>query len=154
MMTLDHDQEVMATSRKHRSPCTFSLSRAVIGQAIRYGIVGLVTNAIGYMIYLGVTYATVPPKIAVTILYSLGAMLSFFLNRTWTFGHRGTLTRSGLRFALAHLGGYGLNLVIIIGFHDMLGLPHQAVQAMAIIIVAGYLFVAFRLFVFAKERPS
>lgn len=141
-------------SPRHRPARMFGLPRAVIQQAIRYSIIGLTANAMGYAVYLGVTYAGVPPKAAVTVLYSVGATLTFFLNRSWTFGHRGALTRSGLRFILAHLGGFGLNLAILVGFHDMLGLPHQAVQAAAVVIVACYLFVAFRLVVFAKERPS
>ena len=55
--------------------------------------------------------------------------------------------------------GYLMNLAILFVFVDKMGFAHQWVQAVAIFVVAGYLFLAFKFFVFAAppkapESPS
>ena len=49
-----------------------------------------------------------------------------------------------------HLPGYLLNMSILIVIVDRVGLPHQAVQAVAIVIVAVFLFFLMERFVFAR----
>jgi putative flippase GtrA len=122
--------------------------RSMLGQLWRFGLVGVGTNLAGYLAYLGLTHAGLPPKVTMAMLYVLGAGLSFVLNRQWTFGHNGTLSVAGGRFALAHAGGFAVNFAMLATLHDRLGWPHELVQAMAILVVAAGLFVAFRLFVF------
>ena len=128
--------------------------RTLIGQMLRYGVVGIATNLAGFLVYLALTWGGLAPKIAMSGLYVLGATLSFVLNRRWTFGHRGAISGAGVRFVLAHLAGYGINLALLVTLHDLAGLPHPAVQAGAVVIVAGFLFVAFRLFVFPARSPA
>jgi putative flippase GtrA len=120
----------------------------------RYGIVGVASNLVGYVVYLLVTWLGVEPKIAMSFLYLLGAIASFFGNRQWTFAHTGHVSVAAVRFAIAHAGGYLLNLTVLIIFVDRLHLPHQAVQALAIFVVAGYLFIVFRFFVFPRASTE
>ena len=124
-------------------------------QLLRYGLVGLGTNLALYFIYLLITYFGLEPKKAMTVLYIVGALMGFFGHRKWTFTHQGTLLGSGARYFIAHLIGYLINFIILLTFVDRLGYSHQWVQAGAIIVVAGFLFVAFRYFVFPKtgSRP-
>lgn len=123
-------------------------------QLLRYGIVGVGTNLAGYLVYLGLTWAGVEPKLAMSGLYAMGVGVSFALNRRWTFGHRGRVGPAGLRFGAAHLLGYAINLGMLAILHDALGWPHELVQALAVIVVAGFLFVAMRVFVFAGGSPT
>lgn len=121
-------------------------------QLIRYGLIGIGSNLAVYLLYLLVTHLGLEPKKAMTVLYISGAAIGFVGNRTWTFAHTGSLVEAGTKYALMHLFGYLLNLTILFTFVDRLGFPHQAVQAAAIILVAGFLFVAFKYFVFAKSE--
>lgn len=125
-------------------------------QLVRYAVVGIASNLAGYLVYLLVTWLGVGPKVTMTCLYGLGATVSFIGNRRWTFDHRGNLAAGAVRFAIAHLLGYLLNLSLLVVFVDHLGFPHQLVQAIAIFVVAGFLFVLFRWFVFppARETPA
>ena len=50
------------------------------------------------------------------------------------------------------LFGYLLNFVILLTFVDRLGYTHQWVQAAAIIIVAGFLFITFKYYVFPETN--
>lgn len=117
-------------------------------QLIRYGIVGILSNLGGYLIYLIVTWMGVGPKTAMSILYTAGATIGFMGNRKWSFAYQGQLLPNFLRYASAHICGYAINFLILFVFVDELRYPHQIVQAIAIFIVAGFLFIIFKYFVF------
>ena len=117
-------------------------------ELVYYGLIGIVSNTAGYLIYLMITYFGCPPKIAMTILYGVGGTVSFLANRKLTFKHQGHLLGSGIRFMVAHFFGYLLNLIILIVMVDNLGYAHQWVQAVAIFVVAAFLFVTLKFFVF------
>lgn len=123
-------------------------------QLIRYSLVGVVSNLTIYFVYLLITHLGVEPKTAMTLMYIIGASIGFVGNRKWTFAHRGDPTRAALRYVLAHLFGYLLNFLILFTFVDRLGYAHQWVQAIAIIIVAGFLFIVFKYFVFEKKHSA
>jgi putative flippase GtrA len=120
-------------------------------QLIRYGLVGIVSNLSIYIIYLLMTYLGVEPKIAMTFVYVIGASIGYIGNRNWTFSYRGNQFSAGLRYTLAYFFGYVLNYLILFILVDHLGYLHQWVQAGAIIIVAGFLFVVLKYVVF-RER--
>ena len=121
---------------------------------LRYAVVGASSNLAGYLIYLAITWLGVEPKAAMTALYLVGATVSFAGNRYWTFSHKGNAAASLVRFGIAHVLGYLLNLTLLVIFVDRLGYPHQWVQAVAIFVVAFFLFVAFRLFVFPSVAKA
>ena len=123
-------------------------------QLIRYGLIGIASNLSGYLVYLLLTYWGLGPKRTMTLLYLLGATIGFFGNRQWAFGHKGTLLKSGVRYCSAHFFGYLINLFILLILVDRVGFPHQWVQAIAIFIVAGFLFFMFKFFVFSDVDPT
>jgi putative flippase GtrA len=120
---------------------------------IRYAIVGVATNAAGYLLYLLVTFAGAEPRVAMSVLYVVGATLGYFSNRKWAFGHSGAISRSAMLYVLFHTGGYLINFTLLYVLVDKFGFPHQLVQAFAIAVVASYLFVALNLIVF-RQTPS
>ena len=123
-------------------------------QLFRYGVVGVATNLALYLFYLLITYLGIEPKMAMTIAYAVGALIGFVGHRQWTFSHKGTLLRSGARYCIAHVFGYLINFLFLLTFVDILGYSHQLVQAAAIFVVAGFLFITFRYFVFPKTGHS
>ena len=127
---------------------SLKVSNLPLKQLLRYAVVGVVSNLSGYCAYLLITFFGVDPKLAMTFLYAIGAAVGFFGNRTWAFSHRGEWWRAAAGYAVAHVFGYLLNLTILYVFVDKLGYRHQIVQGIAIFVVAGYLFLAFKLVVF------
>ena len=117
-------------------------------QLMRYGVVGVVSNLVIYLLYLLVTYDGVEPKKAMTFLYIIGASISFFANKKFTFSYKGRVFQSGVSYAIAHFFGYLLNLFILMVFVDKIGYRHQIVQCIAIFVVAAFLFMCFKLYVF------
>ena len=123
-------------------------SKKTLRQLFSYGLIGLLSNFLGYATYLALTYLWGAPKLTMTALYFVGASIGFFANRRFTFRHDGTIGVTGVRYLLAHVTGYLLNLVLLLLFADWFGFPHQIVQMIAIVVVAIFLFVALRVFVF------
>jgi putative flippase GtrA len=116
-------------------------------------MVGIATNTLAYLAYLLITNSGGTPKITMSILYITAASASYYGNRTLTFAHKGCLKKSSLRFFLMHCLGYLINLCMLFILVDKLGYPHQWVQILAIVVVAGFLFLTFKFFVF-KEQDS
>lgn len=129
-------------------------TRGSFAQLTRYAFVGIVSNLAGYLVYLLVTYLGATPKLTMTLLYGAGAAIGYVGNRKLTFAHKGSLLGSGIRYFMAHCFGYCINLAILIIFIDKFGYAHQWVQAIAIFVVAGFLFIALRLFVFTDMNAS
>jgi putative flippase GtrA len=129
-------------------------ARSVIAQMVRYGIVGVLTNLAGYLLYLAVTWLWLEPKLAVTVLYPVGVAAAYFGHARYAFTYRGGARRGWLRYLIAHALGYGANVLTLCVFADAIGFPHQAVQAAAIPLVAGVLFLLFKYFVFAPASPE
>lgn len=124
------------------------------GQAARYAAVGVGSNLTLYIAYIGLTSAGVGPKLAMTLVYALGVIASFALNKAWTFRHSGRIAASLGRYLLAYGAGYLLNLALLALFVDHLGLPHAVVQAAAILGIAALLFVLQRLWVFRSDAAA
>lgn len=123
-----------------------------ISQLFSYGMVGITVNLAAYLTYVFITYLGGTPKLTMSVLYVLTAFVSFLGNRKLTFAYRGGFLGSGLRFSIAHVFGYLINLALLFVLVDKFGYPHQMVQICAIIIVAIFLFITFKLFVFREDR--
>lgn len=120
-------------------------------QLVRYSLVGVATNLLMYFVYLLITHLGVGPKVTMSLVYLIGASFGFIGNKTWAFSHKGGMPGAALRYAIAHLFGYFLNFLILFIFVDRLGYAHQWVQAAAIAVVAVFLFIVFKYFVFRNK---
>jgi hypothetical protein len=119
-------------------------------QLTLYTFVGIVNNLAGYLVYLFVTYFGAMPKIIITLLYGVDATIVYFGNRNFTLSHKGSLLGSSVSYFIAHFFGYFINFVTLIIFVNYFMYPHQWVQAVAIFVVACFLFIAFKFFVFTN----
>lgn len=132
----------------------FLLQRSTFRQVLSYLLIGVLTNFVGYVLYLFLTYLWGAPKLTMTLLYSTGALMGFLANRRFTFRHDGHIGVAGARYLLVQLLGYLLNLCLLLLLVDWLGFSHQIVQAIAVVVVAIFLFVLLRIFVFASGRTG
>lgn len=137
--------------KRHHKFFNFLLSlldSEITKQIVKYAYVGIAVNLTGYLIYLLVTYYWFTPRVAVTVLYCFGVIASFIGNKRLTFSFAGNFTRCLVKYIIVHLIGYFINLLILTAFVYSYGYPHQLVQLVAILIVAIYLFIAQKFFVF------
>ena len=115
---------------------------------IRYVIVGLVANAFGFLLYILLTGLGVSPVVTISIFYPIHIGLGFYLNKKWSFSHKGRISISAIKYLIAYLGCYILNVAVLKFFHGYLDFSHLIVQAGAILVIALLLFLAQKYWVF------
>jgi putative flippase GtrA len=120
-------------------------------QFLQYCIVGVSTNALAYGLFLLLLQIGIEAKFSMSIVYVLAATVSFCMNRIWTFSFRGDWLGNTARFLGAQLSGYFLNLLILLVFRDYYHYPAAFVQAVAILVVALYMFSVSKAFVFRQS---
>ena len=120
-------------------------------QIVRFGIVGIVQNGAGYLLYLLITWLGVDPKLTVSILYPISAVISYFGNKHWSFEYDGSFASSSVRFIITHIASYSLNMLLLFYFVDILFFPHQYIQLLAMFVCAIFLFLTLKFFVFPKS---
>lgn len=122
---------------------------------LRYAIVGATANGVTYLVYLLMTSLGMGAKTSMSILYATCTLISFIGNKQWAFASQSSRwTSSFARYVLVHCVGYGINFFLLLAFSDWMNYPHQWIQAVAIFVVAAYLFVALRYFVFPEQPRS
>jgi putative flippase GtrA len=111
-------------------------------------MVGLASNLVCYLVYLGLTRLGMNPKLAMSVLYSVGVLQTFVFNKLWTFKHDGVVRTAFYRYCTVYGLGYLFNLTSLYVLVDRLGYPHQVIQGMMIMLVASMLFLAQKFWVF------
>lgn len=122
-------------------------------QLVRYGIVGLVSNAVLYVAYLLLSAAGVGHKTAMTSVYCAGVLGTFLFNRRWTFAHTGAIPGAMLRYVATYAIGYLFNVVSLVVMVDYAGLPHQWVMLVLVFACAGIIFLLQRYWCFPLRPP-
>ena len=125
-----------------------------VWQLCRYAIVGLLSNVVGYGLYLLLTATGVGPKLAMTLLYFVGVAQTFVFNKRWSFRYRGNSTSALRRYVMLYVAGYGLNLMFLGLMIDRLGWPHQWVMLGLMIGMVAFFFVGQKFWVFRSVPGS
>ena len=116
-------------------------------------------GATGYVVNLAVFALLVH---GVGVHYLVAAVCSFLVavtnnytwNRLWTFRHqRGHVAYQGLRFLVVSTIALGANLLFL-ALLVSLGVPKVAAQAIAIVLVTPWNFVANKLWSFRRAKPA
>lgn len=124
-------------------------------QFVRFATVGVISNVLLYLAYLLLTFTLcLEHKVSMTVIYIVGVMLTFIVNRSWSFGHSGVAHTAFVRYVLAYVIGYFLNLGLLWLIVDRLNQPHEYVQAVAIVLVAICMFLLHKYWVFAPSVQS
>jgi putative flippase GtrA len=114
----------------------------------RYGVVGLVTNAVVYVIFVIMIWFGMKPLLASGLCYAIGLTLSYLINRRWTFDSTGNHSSDLPRFLAAYGLGLGvtlLSMTILLGF-----LIPQLAQLVTIVITAVAIYIFLHLFKFGN----
>jgi putative flippase GtrA len=129
-----------------------NLPRDTRQQLVRYGIVGLVSNAVLYGAYLLLSAAGVGHKASMTSVYCAGVLGTFLFNRRWTFAHTGAIPGAMFRYIATYAIGYVFNVVSLAVMVDYAGLPHQWVMLVLVFACAGIIFLLQRYWCFPTRR--
>jgi putative flippase GtrA len=125
-----------------------------VRQLFRFGMIGIVSNCLGYLAYLALAGTGVPPLAAMTLVFALSVAIGYCGNGRWTFGRHGLGADALRRYCLAYAAGYAVNLLGLWFFHQKMAYRHDYVQAAMIPVVALLLFILQRHWVFPPPRPA
>lgn len=123
----------------------------ITAQLLRYAVVGLASNIILYAGYLLFTSTGMGHKLAMTSMYLLGILQTFFVNRRWFFEHQGRMRQAFVRYVATYAFGYLLNFALLMLLVDKYSFPHQVVQGILIVIVAMTMFLLQKYWAFVPD---
>lgn len=142
--------------------------RALFGQFVRFGVVGLVGVVVDVGIFNLLRLTVLAPElihegpvIAKVISTSIAIVTNWIGNRYWTFGsmRRSHVLREGLEFALVSVGGMGIALLCLWVSHYLLGFTSALADNLATNVVGlalgtAFRFTFYRIWVFRPELEA
>jgi putative flippase GtrA len=131
------------------------LNAQVVGQFVKFGIVGVSNTALAFAVYtvllkgFGVWYLA-----ASAIGFGVGAVNGFLLNRRWTFREHVGDKLTPVRWTVVQGCGLLVNLALVYTFVAGVGLDELVGQACATGIVVVGTFFANRAWTFKMHPPT
>lgn len=124
-------------------------------QSLRFGSVGLVNSAIGLSAIWIAMWLGLSPLAANAVGYAIGIVISFTLNRIWTFrdlrGARPAKSHGeAVRFGVSFILAYALNFVVVWIALETTSISPNLLQIAGMITFTATFFVLCRAWVFAK----
>jgi len=118
----------------------------------RYGIIGLSTNLSLFVLFLLLIRVNIAPVWASGLCYVLGVILSYSLNRRWTFSSRQSHLHDIPRFLIS----YGIGFLITLALMAMLVTPlgPSAAQVITIGLTAVSIYGCLQLLHFGGKVTS
>ena len=127
------------------------ISRAInliyFKQVLKYYAAGAIVNAGGYLLFLLLLSMGMEHKNAASLLYVMGSLISYWLNRKFVFNNVVSIKSGFLRLLLILLGGYLLNISALYIFVDVYSFHPGIVQLFSIFFASLYLYFANKFFV-------
>ncbi|MDN5669376.1 MAG: GtrA family protein [Renibacterium salmoninarum] len=128
--------------------------RQLFRSSWRFAVVGLSSNLLGYLLFVGLSLLGASAFAALTASFLLSMVISYFGNRGFTFAHRGSWRKSGLKFLAVAAFAYCFNFGILWLFVQHWGMPQIVVQFFAVGAVALCTFTLMRLWVFPARAAA
>lgn len=117
----------------------------------RFPIVGLINTVIGLFVIYLFKYIGFDDVKSNFIGYSCGIMVSFFLNKNWTFSHEGSNFIAALKFSVVTIVAYISNLSVVIFLLNVVEVNGFLAQAAAVPVYAVMTYFGYRRFVFPEK---
>jgi|TARA_B110000444_G_C18418621_1_gene401364 putative flippase GtrA len=124
-------------------------SNISVNQILQFGWIGLMTNIIGYLLFLFCTlYLKFSPYLVISFLYPLAITATYILNKKRTFKQAKEKKNQKILFIIIYLSGYLLNIIILYIATTIFFLSSYLAQGLAIIVLGIYLFLMQKKYVY------
>lgn len=121
----------------------------------KYLLVGVVNTIVGLgTIYFGMYFIGLDVVRSNLLGYTIGILVSFTLNKKWTFGSRDHVIYSFFRYLLVLVFAYVVNLKTVLFFNVNLGVNPYLAQAIGIFPYTLIGFLGSRYFVFKSQSKK
>lgn len=124
-------------------------------QLLRFAFVGIANTALGYAVIFTCMYLAGLGAVASNVAgYAVGLVVSYVLNRNFTFRSAAAPRREIVRFVAIFLIAYLANLGVLMLLIRHAGMHEGVAQVVAGIVYFGLSFVLSKYYVFAQSRPG
>jgi putative flippase GtrA len=121
----------------------------------RFLMVGIANTALGYAIIFGCMYlARLSPEICNVAGYAVGFLVSYFLNRRFTFRSAQRRSTEFVRFGIVFLVAYSANLAVLIVLVRTLEVDAGISQLIAGVIYIGTAYMLNKHYVFRSREAN
>ena len=127
--------------------------RVVLGQLVRFGIVGCTNTLLSWCAYALLVWAGVHNLVASGIAWTLGALNSYVHNRRWTFRSRGRYAPELVRFGAVQCAGLAIDVVLLHALTRDAGVNDLVAQALVYPATTVATFLLSRQWAFAPVGP-
>lgn len=126
-------------------------NQETLGQLVRYNMVGLSNTLAAYLLYAGLVFLGVGYTLALVADYAFGTLVSFFLNKHFTFRHLGKFEfQMVLRQLATTVVIFGVNLATLWALVEKVGINEYLGQGLALFLVMVCGFLGQKFWVFQR----
>ena len=124
-------------------------------EALRFAGVGVINTAVGIGVtFAGLAFLGLSDATANLSGYTVGWVVSYALNKTWTFQHRGATMRSFGRFVTVSAIAYVANLAVVLLLHRRVGVNVYLAQLAGAAIYTTLGFLGSYCYAFPKKNGA
>ena len=122
---------------------------------LRFCAVGGVNTVVGLtMIYVSMRIFNLNYIVANMIGYGIGFIISFLLNRSWTFDYSGPILANSVVWAAVVVCSYIINIFVVVIMHDIVRVDVYVAQSLGIVTYTILSFLGGRYYVFRAVIPG
>jgi len=118
---------------------------------IKYVLIGAMNTVVSYLTYSVLLVIGLKYSAALAFSYLIGIMHSYAWNRYWNFRSRSPFGTETMRFVLAYVISFFINLLLLKALIEQALIQPFIAQAVAIAITAPATFLLMRYWVFKKD---
>lgn len=124
-------------------------------QFSRFLLVGFANTALGYAVIFGCMYlGGLTPEFSNAVGYLAGLMVSYFLNRHFTFRSARRRSTEFVRFVIVFLTAYTTNFIVLVILVRVLGVHAAFSQVVAGVVYIGTAYLLNKRYVFHSTEVS
>lgn len=124
-------------------------------QLIRFALVGVANTALGYAVIFGCMYGLGWSALASNVAgYAIGLIVSFTLNRSFTFRSEGRARAELLRFVCIFAVAWSANFAVLVGLLNVVPMNEVLAQILAGAVYSVLSFVLSKYYVFRSPSPD
>lgn len=125
----------------------------ILRQSLRFAVVGMINTSVGLAIIFALMFfMKIGPAVANALGYVIGLLISFALNRMWTFQSSRSLAEVLPKYVALAVACYFLNLGIVMGAVSKFNCNAYLAQLLGIFFYTVCMFLGCRWLVFAPRQ--
>ena len=125
-----------------------SATKLINSEKFKFILSGLSINGSSFIAYLILVWLDFSPKTSLTLLYWVGVLLSFTVNRRFVFMYSGAIYTSFIKYTCVYLLGYVISMFVMTIALDRLMYSHIESMIIASIIMPIYFYFMQKYLVF------